>query len=633
MKRSTSTLSLACIVVLILGGFALRLYRINVVPLRGDEAFTVIHWMREPFAQTLADITTRDPQPPLAYATYRLYALVVGSSEYQVRFLPALLNLLGVAALYGLGSQIGGRRLGLLAALLYAIHPYEIWHAQDARNYAVWAALSPLALWLALRALKRRRLIDWALYVVAAVVTLYFYYLELFVVFVLNLYVLLAYRRDRPLLVRWYASQAAIALMILPWYLQERLLTGSGYGGTATRFDPTLWFREFIPTLAFGSITADQIQHLPPWVMVFALAVLVAVLLAGGWVVWRKDGNKAVLLSLLGTVPLVLLGIVSLKLSVFTPRYVLSVTPVYIILLGSVLLTLWDWRRRKAGYGIVCLAFGVVLFGINANGLVNYYFNRDYAKSPDWRSLASYLHERTGQNDLVLNTSADEAFTLYHTDYDVAGDQIRLPANPEQSAAEIEQVLGYEAGQYQSIWLAAQTPPNWANNGLVEAWLADYMQRVRQTSANGLRAQQYMTWDVQPIETPALATFGDIVELADAQVLPQEPTATLTIWLYWRPLETTSTPLKVFVHLLSAPDTPPVAQADSFPQAGRISTTSWQQGTLYRDVYDISLAGVPAGAYDVSVGFYDPETNVRIPVGDSDHAIIGTITIYDYAKE
>ena len=630
-------ITFALLVVFICGGFALRLYRINAVPLRGDEAFSVLNWMRQPLSETLAHVATRDPQPPLAYTTFRVYALLVGDGEYQVRFLPALLNLLGIPALYALGKRLGGRYLGLLAALLWTINPYQVWHAQDVRNYAIWAALSPVALWLALRALERRRLVDWGGYVVLACVTLYFYYLELFVVFALNLYVLFAYWRDRPLLRRWIVSQVAIGLVLAPWYLQERLLLGSGYGGTATAFEPVRLITYFVPSLLFGENFANQLAD-ADGLLFWGVVILLLVLLAVGWVfVWKVDRRRAVLVGLVGTIPLMLLGIVSLKLNVFTPRYVLAVSPIYVLLVAVVLLKLWSVRGSSVASRGVFFSVSVVVLFLNVSSLLNYYFVHDYAKARDWRTLAIYLATWGQPDDLILNTSADESFTFYHDEYAVAADQIRLPASGEQPVDEIETILSNSQSRYGSIWLAAQTPSNWRTAGVVEAWLVQHMQLVRTTSIDGLRAQQFMRWEVNPIEQRPLGTFGEIANLADAEVfLPPEPTRELTVWLYWHPLENSPTPLKVFVHLLGeinpATGTPLWSQDDQYPQDGRISATDWDSPLLYRDVFVLPLQSVPAGEYTLTVGLYNPDTNERLAVGESDNFILQTITIPDYAK-
>ncbi|MCS7070465.1 MAG: glycosyltransferase family 39 protein, partial [Anaerolinea sp.] len=223
-------------------GFALRVYDINGVSLRGDEAFTVIHWIREPLSHTLQNIATVDPQPPLAYFSFWLWGQIVGDSEFLVRFLPALVNVIGVPVAFVLGKHLFGSRVGLLSALFWAISPTQIWHAQDARNYALWSAANALSLWLALRVIDRAdahrdRLVDWGVFLLAASLSGYLYYLELFTIAALNLFVLICFFPNRRLLVRWFSGQFLLGLALAVWYFQERLLIGSGYGGTAGGFE------------------------------------------------------------------------------------------------------------------------------------------------------------------------------------------------------------------------------------------------------------------------------------------------------------------------------------------------------------------------------------------------------------
>ncbi len=609
------------IVALILLGFALRLYQINHVSLRGDEAFTVIHWVREPLAATLANIATIDPQAPLSYALFRAWGLLVGTGESTVRFLPALLNLIGVPVLYALGKRIGGRSMGYVAAFLWAIHPYQIWHAQDARNYAIWAALSPLAAWLALRALDKRRRLDWALYILAAATTGYIYYLELFAILVLNLFVILTRWRDRRLLVQWFGAQIAIGLMLAPWYLQERLLFGSGYGGTTGQLDPPLWLTWFVPTLTFGETLPDSLKAVLWIVLLIALII--------GWVVlWRRNRRYALWLGFLGTIPLLLLGVVSTKLNVFTPRYVLAAAPVYTLLL-SVLIVFIPVRALPVRRVIGGLTFAAVVM-ISGISLFHYYFEPDYAKSPDWRSLASYLHDSTDPNDLVIQAAADEAFTFYFHEYGVSGDLIYLPANPRQSSGEIISVLSEQTTDHRSVWYVAD-PPNWSNRSVPLDWLNANLQIVRETSLPRLPIHQFMRWDLEMWTGIEFGVFTDetglpLIELYDYSV-HYDPNDQLTVWLYWRPQEMSTVPLKTFVHLLMDDSPQPVTQDDQFPQNGRISSTDWQMGMIYRDVFVLPLADISAGEYRLQIGWYNPETGERLQVNQGDSFIIDTISL------
>jgi hypothetical protein len=609
---------------LILMGFALRVYEINRVPLRGDEAFTVLNWMRQPLAVTIETIATKDPQPPLAYALYRAWALVFGSQDLIVRYLPALLNTLSIPAMYALARRLYGWRIGLLSAMIWAIHPFQVWHSQDARTYAIWAAFSLIAMWLGIRALNRGKRIDWLLYIGAAAIASYTYYLELFTMFVLTLYVIIAYWGQWKKIVQWIAAQAAVGVLLSPWFLQDRLLRSSGYGGTtgSNLHVEHLWER-FIPTLMFGSsFPTDLMQGLWP--------LLVLILLAGLYVLGKQVGRRALLPALLGTIPLLLILLVSLKLNVFTPRYVLTASFAYVWLTAAVIAVLLKQHAniyRWFGLGLV----GAVVL-LSQWGLSNSWFVNDYAKAPDWRTFMAYLENHVEPNDVVLQTAGDAAFDFYFGDSSIEAPLDQLPGNERQPADEITARLANYAATRDRLWLTAQTFPDWPSAGIVEAWLAENMQPVFQSHLKGIRLHLYAPWDVNPNEaqnTP-VAAYSGLVDVMGTEVynLKTDEDA-LIVQMILRPVEQTANPLKAFVHLTGAVNpatgTPLWTQDDQLPQDGRADTTLWEVGHLYRDVYYLDLTGVPAGDYTLVAGFYDPSTGERVLVEGEDHFIVQSI--------
>lgn len=613
--------ALAVVVLLALVGFALRLFQIDAVSFRGDEAFTALNWVQRPLIETLnSEIVVKDPQPPLAIAAFRGWALLFGVNEFSLRLLPTLANLIGVPVLYVLGKRIGGRRMGLVAALLWAIHPLQIWHAQDARNYALWSPASAAALWLAVRALDRGRWIDWALYVLAAVAACYLYYLELFAIFVLNLFVLIAHWGRWKTVRTWLFSQVVIGLALAPWFLQSRLLVGSGYGGTTFGFDPPRLLTWFLPTLAIS-------QTVPENLIALLWPLNVLGLTAGLIVLWRHQRRFALLLGLMGTIPLILLGLVSTRLNVFTPRYVLLAAGVYALLFASFSINKVGARKSNspALWWLSLLPIPFMVYSLS-----NYYFSTDYTKAPDWRMLTSYLHEQVKPGDLVIQTAADEAFTYYYADFTSSE---RLPANPFQSETEIIGILERKQQEHNSMWLVAN-PPVWPNAAVAADWLAANMQRIRSANSNGLPAQQFMNWQVRPdeIERQPLATFDSIIELVGTKSLRANSDDDLTILLYWQPLKTIDSELKFFVHLVGALNpatgTPLWAQDDQFPQDRRLSSQTWIPRAPFRDVYHITTGGLPNGEYDILAGLYDPDSNTRLTDEDgNDSYRVGSITI------
>ena len=601
----------ALLVALILAGFALRLHRLDHFSFRGDEAFTVLNWVSRPLAETLqGDIPLKDPQPPLTFALFRAWALLFGTGEFVMRLLPALLGLVGIPAMYALAHRIGGRGRGLLAATLWVLHPFLIWHAQDAKPYAIWAALSVCAAWLALRALQRGRALDWLLYIAAVTLAASLYYLELFQLAALNLFVLAAYRKQGRVLRRWLMAQLLIALLLAPWYLQERLLFSSGYAGTTGGFEPLRLFTWLLPALQFGRSLPEATLARSALLVCFALA-------AGLWLLARRNRRLALYAGLSASLPPLLLSLAALRLGVFTPRYVLACIPASILLLVELVCGLW---RRSLSARLLAVAVSGTWLALMLLSLGNAWFDPSFAKSPDWRGLARYLAREATASDLVIQAAADEAFTLYHAD---TTDSLRLPANPLQDEAEILGALESAVAGHDSVWLVANSPPTWPNRDVATDWLGANLQLIRATQIGALPVRQYRTWRVRQSELAAqpLATFTGIAALVGMNQ-GRTPDA-LLVELIWRALGPAETPLKAFVHLYCGPQPETLrTQDDQFLQDGRVDARSWTHGMLLRDVYELPLdAGELPGDCVLRVGLYDPASGARVPLPDGEDSV------------
>ncbi len=608
---------------ILLMGFALRLFHLNAVALRGDESFTVLHWMREPLTQTLSALATTDPQPPLAYALYRGFGLIVGSDEMIVRLLPALLNMLGIPALYGIGRRVGGSRLGLIAAALYAASPVMLWHAQDARAYGIWIALSALAFWLALRAMERDRWLDWALFVAVQIAAAYSYYLELLFLGALTIIVLTQARRTPRVARRWFAALAVIGAALAPWFLQPDLLRGGGYGGTAGRFDLTLILNWFLPSLLFG-------EAIPARRELWFIAAALLAAITGLALLWRRRPPVAILLALYITVPVIALSVLSTQLSVFVPRYVLGVATALMVLTAVVLERGFNIRNQSQPIRLLAIALVVLIRW----SLARYFI--DYAKSPDWRGLAAYLAPRTTANDLLVNSAADMSFPFYMDAYGVAGEQVQMPANPRQSTEEIEGILSAAFADGRTVWIGAQPPPTWPNAAVPDDWLAANGVRLRAQNINGMRAEQYLP--DEPFTTKVLdLDFGGIVRLLGAYTsLPLEPDSSLPLVLDFEVLATSSAPLKTFVHVLGpinpATGTPLWSQDDQIPR-DLLNTTQWESGLRYRDVFTLpALDQLIPGDYAIVAGWYDPAANTRLLANGLDSVVIARLTMDEHGE-
>jgi len=631
--------ALAFLIGIILIGFALRLYNLDNVPLRGDEAFSVQYWARLPLSQSLTTIATIEPHPLLTYLTFRGWGMIAGTGEFSMRALPALVNLLGVPALYGLGKGLRGQWAGLAAALFWALHPLEIWHAQDARNYGIWAGMSAVALWLGYRAAQQNRRIDWILYAVGAAISANIYYNDLLTTAAFGLFVMVTRWRNWRLIRRMLlAGTPAVLTAGLSFIiLQRSLLTGGGYGGTAGNFDAAL-LPKFLTTLTFG-------KDLPASLTGVIWPLLLLALAMGLYWLWRSRRDQAIFLGMVAFLPLSILSILSLRLRIFAPHYVLSTVPAYILIIASSIAVLFqevrvaDTRRRRlkalrlpeklvsplkwAGRGVSILL--ATLWLVGAGYTLNNYFNDPaYGKAPNWPQVMDFMRRYVKPDDLVIQLSIDPAFGYY---YDAPALDIALPSFPAQTPDEIIARLEEFTANRRSVWLVGQPYPDWPNRDVVERWMGEQFQQVINTQAAGLHIQRFMPWTVRDdeIDDKPLAVFDEVAELVGGEVIfPPEANGDLTVWLYWRAIGQSSTALKVFVHL---GEETILSQDDQYPQNGRIDTSTWTRGEDYRDVYTLSLASVQPGTYQARVGLYDPETGERVMTGDGDRFVIQSIRV------
>lgn len=613
----------------ILLGFFLRLHELESVPLRGDEAFSVLYWADLPVGESLTQIAHGEPHTPLVYLVARVWRHVVGGIEsvFALRMLSVLGNLLGVAAMYALGARLSGMRsVGLLAAFMFALHPFEIWHSQEFRNYGYWAGMSATSLWLGLRLIERGRRTDWILYGAAACFTTLTIYTEPFSLIALACFAIIERRGDRRFLRRLLPLQAAIGSLLVIGFALIQVLPGfaTSYPGLVQAFSLTDYLTRFVPVLLLGTTIPFNMSAVG-----LALSLVLAV---ASLILFRSSRRQFRFVALAALMPLLLLGLVSSHYNLFHPRYVLSAVPAFILALvfGSFGLAAYLKRfipLRPSALALLILSPWLVL----ALATLQAHFNDPaFRRAPAWDELGSFLNARVKGNDLVIQLSVDPAFGYY---YRAAAPEMALPVHSAQPVEDIEAELERLRGSYDSVYVVSREQAGWANAGAVVAWMNSELQEVLLTDTSGLPVRQYKEWTMRQQFERALARFGDAVALLDHELAPDPlPTGEILLWIYWKPLSRTEHSLKSFVHLYG--DVNPAtgstlwSQDDQYPQEGRLDSRSWDAGGVYRDVYYLPAGDLADGGYQISVGWYDPASGARLALaGGSDSYALDSVQI------
>lgn len=598
--------------------FGLRLYHLDSSPLRGDEAFAVQVWAGDPVT-TLRDWYDEEPHPLGTFLGFWAWKNAAGDSEFAMRYLPLLGNLVGVAALAALGQRLFNSYLAAgLAAALWAINPFQIWHAQDVRNYALWAALSPLAMLAFLRALDANRRRDWAFYVLVETLALYTFFLEAFFVVVQASWLIVTLgrgtgnprttspdssaARHRSRVPRAFFAWIVIGLLLIPWFIQIWLLSGSGYEGNTETSSPIRLVTWFLPTLLAGEHLAPSWSTLVQlgWLVLFGF-VLLRTLPPWDRIAW--------LLVTWTVIPAGLLLVVGFRMAIFHPRYLIALTPALLLIMVLPLVRATDLRLR------VLLIAGIALIPLAGMVTLRDHYLGKHPKTANWPALATYLDHRAQTGDLIVATNPDPALRYYYNGG--AADTALSPyADP---AAQLRPELNF----YDAIWLIGRQPE-------AEQFLHDHMQLMSFHEIPGFPIMQFRAWEPDPAEigSPANIRFGDVATLAGYTIQGPDPAVNaITVLLYWKPLRQTAIDYKVFVHLIGPPYPGSIwDQDDARPLKGFASTREWEPGVLLRDPYDLLVGksvDLRPGEYEIQVGFYDPAANMRLEVIGEEAEVLG----------
>jgi len=626
-QRAEDRRLLLAVLVLTLAALAIRVYRLDFFALRGDESFTV-QFSSLPADALFEGIRSVEPNPPLYYYALRSWMAVAGQGEYATRFFSVFFGVLGVPLVYVLGRTLGGSWVGLIAAGIVAVNPFQLFHSQDVRNYTLWPAVL-VAQWCFLwRALHGGRKRDWAAYVLLALLGLYTHYYHAFVMLADSLFVLslsrtqlrtddfirqTAYRDRRRLLAHWVVSVTAIGIGFAVWLAtgSRRAIEEISSGASPTLFDV---IGQTFAAFAVGETLPKDVSPV--------LIIPPAILFGVGLVAMARARPRAARFVLLGLlVPLLCVFAAAQMRPLYRPRYLNVTAAAYYALMAYGVVALA--ARPRLRWVSAALAAAVLIASVY--GHAQALFNPKFAKSPDWRARAAYLVEHQLPGDVIVQNYPDPSLGFYYR-----GDAplLIVPTGylDEMRRAETDHILEDLLARYSRIWLLPYVDPLWDYDGTVERRLARSADRVWAGQIAGLATHLY--------ETPS--QFGPRIRRLDIRFRQGitligyrldrdsvQPGDVVRLVLYWQSDAPIAIDYSVFTHVLDASGAIR-AQQDNAPVSGTYPTSQWLVERLVVDAYDIALPpDLPGGLHTIEVGLYDWRTLERLPTTlGADHVLL-----------
>ncbi len=361
-----------------------------------DEIVTASRILRGSFWHAMDAVGFSESAPPLYYGLAWMWTQVAGTGEVGLRSLSALAGVATVPVAYLLGTELRGRRAGVVAAALVAVNPMLLWYSQEARSYALLVLLTALAALYFVRALQRadvpgvedaygpispgtsRDATLWGVFSALALATHYF---AIFPIALEGAW-LLRRRGRRALAGIWIVVGAGIALA--PLAIHQMSLGHAEWIGDSS-LGHRLW--ESGVTFVVGE-TADIVARtttvLPAVVPLLAAVAALALLVARGDRAERRAGATVLAIAAATiAVPLALALLVPGKDYVLARNLLPALVPLLVaVAIGA---TLRGARRSGTVLAAVLVAYSLV-FCVWASLSPSLH-------RPDWDAVAARLGE------------------------------------------------------------------------------------------------------------------------------------------------------------------------------------------------------------------------------------------------
>ena len=386
---------------LILAG-CVRLLGIQSRGIQYDDAFSIFLSSRH--LNEIVSGTAADTMPPLYYFLLHFW-MQLGQQVWLIRLLSVFFSVLAVYLTYLLVKELLHPAAGLWAAFLIAISPFQYYHAQDVRNYALLLCAQLGYLLFFARIFQRERMtgplrrMDWLGLILCGTAAMYTHNVAVFGLMIPNLFLLIT-RRWR-LLGRLGLAQAGIAVLALPW-----LALVPGQMAKVQR----AWWQSppgFIEILQIPIVWSAGLPLEGMWLIagvVIGLEILALILFEV-----LRNGRNVLGAAFFGTLILglpALLFITSyLYQPIFVPRGFILASAAYCGLAGWVISQTWERGPGKLLLGGFLLA---AVIGLPAQ--INFH---GFPRSP-FKQAADELADIVQPGDRVVHDNKLSFFPFYY---------------------------------------------------------------------------------------------------------------------------------------------------------------------------------------------------------------------------
>ena len=361
--------------------FVFRIRNLGEASLWTDEGGTIFA-VRQPASGMINYLLDDAVHPPLFFFIQKT-ALGLGVSEFVLRWPAAMFGVLSVAATMRVGREWLGRSPALVGAVFLALTPYAAWYSREVRMYTLVMLLSLGAMWAFGRLLTSTRRTETVLFTLLSTSLYTTHYFGLYAPLIQFVYLLITFRQNHRILVRWLICQVMASLAIGAWLAMQY-----SYGVTLK----ITWIQYPNPTALLGTLVQFTTGGSAAWQWVAgSLCGVIAAL--GVWSVRKQWAMWLVVLWI--CLPMLVTYAISLRRPLYVDRYFLSSLPPLMLAMAAGVVHLGRLNRLAGITLVVAIALMMTQQTVSGNAIYR----------ENWRGASQFLVAHEQEGDQLLRRS------------------------------------------------------------------------------------------------------------------------------------------------------------------------------------------------------------------------------------
>ncbi|NBD35547.1 MAG: hypothetical protein GVY30_06065, partial [Chloroflexi bacterium] len=359
-----------------------------------DEVHTV-YFIDNPLMETVRLIISPEHNGPLYFLLLWGWRQLAGGSDFALRYFSDLASVLTVAVMWRIARAWFDDRVAGWTGLLFAISPFAIWFAQEAKMYALHMMLASFATLFLIKALRPlpRRWPAWLAYGITINLLGYSHFFGAFAIAAQGIVTVFTTLRRPKKLRSYLITMVLVALPYLPVVnFALRLLPRFEMRDISKGFVSLSGMLRDIASEYVLRISMNDMTYPARPRLLWPVALLV---LLGAFEAWRRGWRRGLWLTGLMTLPIAIFYPVSLRVPVFSPKYLSATFPFFVITLALALEALRRLWRPLIWGGLI----GMVIVAGWANVRI---LTQPMYQRTNWRAAAAYLEAHARPDDCIV---------------------------------------------------------------------------------------------------------------------------------------------------------------------------------------------------------------------------------------